>query len=294
MLLVFLGVMWSFSRYYPPAPQQFPHLPPSHRPHATPVPDMPVSPVPSTRNATRPPPRRVFEDVIVESEGDTKGSATGTAFALDDRGIWMTARHVVSECRELYLLKDSARLDSRISSREVIKVSQAFEDALADIAVITTGVKADPLPVAAAEPVEDEILFHYGFPQSKQGALRTRMLGRSYVRDRVRKFRREPVYVLSQESAFPKSLLRVNGISGGPVLNDSGEVVGVSIAGSERRGRVYASTVETIARVANERQIRGLHSSKKMPPLSSEAAFEKYGRQLEKQRRMLMVLCLNG
>lgn len=262
------------------------------RPPEMRVPEEVRRPPMSAEEADGPPAQRTFPDVIIKSEGKEKGAATGTAFALDGAGNWMTARHVVNGCDELYLLKNSARLRSNMDISEVVPVKHWDEDKIADIAILSGAGKTQPLPRASADPQEDEVLYHYGFPQSKQGALRSRMIGYAHTRDRNRGDGREPVYVLAEEAAFPASLRKSNGISGGPVLNDKGEVTGVSVAGSRRRGRIYASTLETITRVAEGRHIARA-GQKAVSALSAEPAFEKYGQELEKQRRMQLVLCIN-
>lgn len=238
---------------------------------------------------TQPPSPEPY-DIQVEIEGRKKGSATGTAFAIDDKGHWMTARHVVNECRELYLLKDSARLKHRLTSRDVIKVRSAVEDQNADIAILTASVQKKPLRISANAPKNEDQLFHYGFPEHIQGALKTRMIGETHMRVRGRYKSREPVYVLAEENYFPASLETNGGLSGGPTINDAGEVVGTTVASTRRRGRVYSSTLETLNRITQEQKIAPNEISETVKP-ADYIRFEEHGQTLEKSQRMQMVLC---
>ena len=51
-------------------------------------------------------------DPVIEIEDEVKGSRqqfTGTAFSIDPRGLWVTARHVTNGCSELMLLRPHQR-----------------------------------------------------------------------------------------------------------------------------------------------------------------------------------------
>ena len=50
----------------------------------------------------------------------------------------------------------------------------------------------------------------------------------------------EPVKMWIEIQRQPKSLDHMGGISGGPIFNEVGDVVGVHVANSVRRGRAYS------------------------------------------------------
>ena len=50
-----------------------------------------------------PPPRAGPNDPVIKIEVGTKGSSTGTAFAITDNGWWLTARHVAHGCDAIWI-----------------------------------------------------------------------------------------------------------------------------------------------------------------------------------------------
>lgn len=160
---------------------------------------------------------------------------TGTAFAIDDRGHWLTARHVAGSCTSVGLIKDSST---------VIPVHEVFSHPSADVSLITTRLQAPALALHREGLVRYQEGFHYGFPGGKPGDVHARLLGRVWVRASRTT---EPGIVWAETGRRVSSTGSLGGLSGGPVLTSAGTVVGVTIAASARRGRVISAAPSSLA-----------------------------------------------
>lgn len=162
-------------------------------------------------------------------------SASGTAFAVDNTGTWLTARHVVDGCDRVGIIYDhKARRAERATLRAV--------HSNADVAVLSGRVPGNPKPVALATALDGEAeAFHVGYPKGRRAVLHSAYLGRWRLVGFGRFRNDEEVAVWGVVSRFPEDLPGFSGISGGPVFSADGRVIGISVAGSDRRGRVIAS-----------------------------------------------------
>lgn len=162
-------------------------------------------------------------------------SSAGTAFAVDDIGTWLTARHVVDGCDRIGIIYDhKARRAERATLRAV--------HSNADVAVLSGRVPGNPRPVALATALNGETeAFHVGYPKNRRAVLHSAYLGRWRLVGFGRFRNDEEVAVWGVISRFPEDLPGFAGISGGPVFSADGQVIGISVAGSDRRGRVIAS-----------------------------------------------------
>lgn len=162
-------------------------------------------------------------------------SAAGTAFAVDDAGTWLTARHVVDGCDRVGIIYDhKARRAQRATVRAV--------HANADVAVLSGRVPGGSRSLALAAVLDGETeAFHVGYPKGRRAVLHSSYLGRWRLTGFGRFRNDEEVAVWGVISRFPEDLPGFGGISGGPVFSADGRVIGISVAGSDRRGRVIAS-----------------------------------------------------
>jgi len=104
-------------------------------------------------------------------------SGTGTAFAINDDGLWLTARHVVDSCD---------RVGIRINGRRTVQVkSQIVENS--DLAVLTSDWERRPLPAdLESQRQVGEIGYFFGFPQGKPGEVVGSLIGRNRMKVRGR------------------------------------------------------------------------------------------------------------
>ena len=111
----------------------------------------------------------------------------------------------------------------------------------ADIALLVTGPIRSGLLLASRRLHIGQHGFHIGYPQGRQGEVWSTLLGRRRMRVRGRYRTNEPVVAWVERGRRPARLSSLGGLSGGPSFDGSGRVVGVLVAASQRRGRVYSA-----------------------------------------------------
>ena len=172
----------------------------------------------------------------------------GSAFAISQDGWWLTARHVVDGCQAVGLIV------SRGAAARVVEVKRAE---FADIALLRT----ESAPVALSLDTSErrfqigQRAFHVGFPQGRPGEAYSRLIGRETLIARGRYDLEESVLAwaeLGRTSGLRGSLA---GISGGPALASNGQVIGITVAESARRGRIYTASPASILRLLRVEQV---------------------------------------
>ena len=169
--------------------------------------------------------------------------AWGTAFSVSDAGVWLTARHVVEGCRRAAVLVSPSRgVEAKVSA-----------DRSSDLAVLTTEGGAPPLPLALDLPLQDgQRAYHPGFPQGQPGEAASRLLGHYVLRRPGRGQPPQPVLAWAEVGRTDGLKGGLAGLSGAPVLDGAGRVIGVTLAESPRRGRLY-SAPQSVIRTALKR-----------------------------------------
>lgn len=207
--------------------------------------------------------------------------ASGTAFSIARDGRWVTARHVVEGCRRPALVVGGGRAvaaDVRLAPR-------------ADVAVLITQGGPPALPVEAAAPLRrGQRAFHPGFPQGRPGEVASRLLGRETLKVTGRGARDEPVLAWAEVGRTAGLNGTLSGLSGAPVLDRQGRVVGVTLAESPRRGRVYTTAPDTFGPA-----IRGQQQADEVL-LGEPITVDNYGLVADSMRRDLrvaQVVCLS-
>jgi serine protease Do len=208
--------------------------------------------------------------------------AAGTAFSIAREGRWVTARHVVEGCRRPAIMVGGGRAvaaDIRLAPR-------------ADIAVLQTAGGPAALPVATGEPLrKGQRAFHPGYPQGRAGEVTSRLLGRETLRVRGRGQRDEPVLAWAEVGRTDRLGGTLSGLSGAPALDRQGRAVGVTIAESPRRGRIYTTAPDTFAPA-----VRGLQRADE-PLTGRTVTVDNYGLvadDLRRELRVAQVVCLSA
>ncbi len=221
-----------------------------------------------------PPPSEYDPSVLVEVGAATSG--LGSAFAISEEGWWLTARHVVDACERVGII---------VANGAAAPVHDVKVALFADLALL----KTNAAPVALALDTSErqfqvnQRAYHVGFPQGRPGEAYSRLIGRQTLVARGRYETEEPVLawaVLGRTSGLNGSLA---GISGGPALASNGQVIGVTIAESARRGRIYTAAPTSILRLLRVEQVRAAGAP--TPRLTPED----YGQQADDLRRSLAV-----
>ena len=208
--------------------------------------------------------------------------ASGTAFSVAGEGRWVTARHVVEGCTKPALMVGGGRAVAasvRIAPR-------------ADVAVLITEGGPDPLAVVTAPELrKGQRGFHPGYPQGRAGEVTSRLLGRETFRVRGRGQRDEPVLAWAEVGRTAGLKGTLSGLSGAPVLDRQGRVLGVTIAEAPRRGRIYTTAPDTFGPA-----IRGM-PDRDARPLDEPVTLANYGRvadALRRDLRVAQVICLSA
>lgn len=213
------------------------------------------------------------ENVVVNVEPAT--SSTGTAFAINDTGQWMTARHVVDSCTDIGL---------KIGAIKTLRV-KAVVSKEADLAILSSDWSRTPLPHDLNSQRQiGEAGYFFGFPQGRPGEAIGKLLGRNRMVVRGRYRSNEAILAWSEIGRTNGIFGSLGGLSGGPALDKDGEIIGVVTAENPRRGRIY-----TVAPTHLRQHIKS--QSTRPEPLELNAYGSKADK-LRRDRRVVQVICL--
>ena len=191
------------------------------------------------------PPSIFDEQVLIQAASPRDG--VGTAFAINEDGYWLTARHVVDGCKNVGLF---VRNGVYMPAQEV-HVDDEF-----DLALIRTKHSPSPVQLNLSADLRIGIEgFHVGFPQGKPGEAVARLHSRSNLVTSGRRKARESVLTWSELGRTDGLGGSLGGISGGPVYDQDGAVRGVVLAESPRRGRIYTAAPDTIRTFLDEQGV---------------------------------------
>ncbi|HVZ99010.1 MAG TPA: serine protease [Caulobacterales bacterium] len=234
----------------------------------------PAPPEDLQAGAALPPPSAYDPEILVDTGPATSG--LGTAFAISEDGWWLTSRHVVDSCEQVGII---------VARGAAVPVKDRRLASFADLALL----KTDVAPVAlAVDTSEDHFTvgqraYAVGFPQGRPGEAYARLVGRENLISRGRYSFEEPVLVWAQIGRTEHLEGSLAGISGGPAIGSNGIVLGVTIAESARRGRLYTASPSSIRRLLEVEHVSAEGDpGPRMRP-------EDYGEQADNLRRSLAV-----
>ena len=235
----------------------------------------------------------VNDPEIRVSSRSSGGTSVGTAFPVSNDGVWLTARHVVDHCRRIAIYTDPNR-------QRGFWVQDITIHAKADLAIIRTSsvrdLKNRP-PALAVMPLKEklrvgQIGFHFGYPMGKPGDVRSSLIRRTKMRKVGGRSFIEPGIAWAVTHKQP-SLTKLGGMSGGPVLDRQGRVIGVTVAGNLRRGRILTSAPKTIHQTLakTNTNLDGTPSAGVSQKYLSKRAYRKHGDALRQQLSVAKILC---
>jgi serine protease Do len=220
----------------------------------------------------------LVREAVIEVQPRTS-SGTGTAFAVAD-GVWLTARHVVEGCEKRGI---------QIDHKRAMRIERAVHHPNADVSLLFT--KTAPAAVALATEDRAASGYHIGFPAGRPGALHGKRLGTTRLRYDGAYRVRETVTAWSEVSRVPPGSGSLGGMSGGPVFDADGRVVGVVLAEAQRRGRTYTATPETLAELFGTAKVRPAAAPGTEPALTA-LRYGAAARDLIRTLRVARVLCV--
>ncbi len=230
----------------------------------------------------------------------------GTAFSVGANGVWLTARHVVDGCKNLYLSLPQEKTDKKISiayrngqrreypvvSASVLGVSKTDDTAL----IVMQEKKADGTPLAFSAPEKNIFLGDMGFAVGYPGSLPGEIALQYIKQHRARmSFSGGGVSnVLSAWSIMEDNIVgfQYNGISGGPTVNQDGFVVGVNTGHSPRRARFYTSTTDSLYGLLRDNRVSYHYAAgnAKWPLRTSNYSY--YADKLRQTNKVKRIFCL--
>ncbi|MEM9600855.1 MAG: serine protease [Pseudomonadota bacterium] len=207
---------------------------------------------------------------------DAPQSGIGTAFASSDTGDWLTARHVVDSCDEIGV---------RLSARRLLRIEQTEIFDGADLARLSADWPREPLPTDLQSPRQvGELAYMIGYPQGEPGEVAASLLSRGRMQVRGRYRTDEPVLIWSEVGRRRGLTGSLGGLSGGPVLDADGELIGVVAAETPRRGRIYTVSPRNLRQVIDPADGTAF-------PLSLDS-YALEADRLRRDRRVAQVICI--
>lgn len=228
-----------------------------------------------------PPPSALDNRILIQVEEPKSG--IGTAFALDDRGRWLTARHVVDGCDEVGILYGR---NTYIPADEIIK------DETTDLAIITTSSSQIATPLKLDEDLKiGQAGYHVGYPQGRPGEVSSRLLSRSKLISRGYRRGEEPVLAWVEMGRTRGLVGSLGGLSGGPVFDEKGTVRGVIVAESPRRGRIYTAAPSAVAAFLEKRGITPVADAGKDQQTFSAGSYDQSADYARRNLQVVKVAC---
>jgi serine protease Do len=226
-----------------------------------------------------------FDDrSIVEAE-DVKNWSSGTAFAIGGASYWLTAKHVARGCDRLGIVNEDGRI--------AVKARTIYIAEDADIAILeTTG---GPRPLSLDLDESDIKLgskgFHVGYPQGKPGEVRSRLIGRELMITKGAWRSKENTLAWAEVGRSQGLDGSLGGLSGGPAFDARGNVVGITIAESPRRGRVITTVAPSIIAALQSANVP-VNEVPQAP--INDSTFTAQAQQLRAGLKVVQVICMVG
>ena len=212
-------------------------------------------------------------------------SSSGTAFYLGNN-LWMTARHVINECKEVYL-----KNDNKNSFIEKILIHPN-----SDLALFSNN-NLIPEKFEIGKEIS-KIAFSSGYPAGNPGDVALKFAG--FMAMEARSYNileKHSIYAVLEKN--PRNLLSFGGISGGPAFDSSGNINGVVVAEFTRRGLLGVVGIDQInwllSASNNHSDFLNINSNTEFNLINLEINRKNYlkkGAELRRNKSISKVICL--
>ena len=212
-------------------------------------------------------------------------SSSGTAFYLGNN-LWMTARHVINECKEVYL-----KNDNKNSFIEKILIHPN-----SDLALFSNN-NLIPEKFEIGKEIS-KFAFSSGYPAGKPGDVALEFAG--FMAMEARSYNileKHSIYAVLEKN--PRNLLSFGGISGGPAFDSSGNINGVVVAEFTRRGLLGVVGIDQInwllSASNNHSDFLNINSNTELNLINLEINRKNYlkkGAELRRNKSISKVICL--
>lgn len=217
--------------------------------------------------------------------GEPKNWSSGTGFAIVSNGIWLTAKHVARGCDRLGIVNDNGRI--------AVKARPIYISEIADVALFQT--QGGP-PALALDLVESDMKlgsrgFHVGYPQGKPGEVTSRLIGRELMVTQGAWRGKEDTLAWAETGRSEGLTGSLGGLSGGPAFDSAGNVIGITIAESPRRGRIITTSAASVAAALS---VADITPQGKAISLPSGQDLTKIAGRLRADLKVVQVICLTS
>ena len=183
------------------------------------------------------------EASIINLPVDDQKVMTGTAFSVSQTGEWIVGRKSIEGCTHPFL-NIGGNLGVPFTVRNIPGIDTYV--------VVQTDGGGRPLPLADPATVKPGIRgFMPGFPGGEPGEATARLIGKTII-ERTTRFDQNQTVLAWAEAGRTEGIKGdLSQLLGAPVIDDTSHVIGIVIAEDPRRGRIYTSDPETLAKLAN-------------------------------------------
>ena len=216
---------------------------------------------------------------VVTIQVPEKQPSTGTAFAIGG-GWWLTARHVADGCDAIGLVT---------GPRQAARAQQVVIHPNADLALLSLRLDPEPFPFLTEALQRGQDGFAIGYPQGSPGDVHAQLMGRVRLKSVGRYRTDEPILAWAERRRVPDSLPALGGLSGAPMFNERGQIIGVLVAASERRGRVMTSDPSSVRWLLDQAGLRPDPNAQTIDLAVSN--FVEQGNDLREDFRVAKVIC---
>ncbi|MCW9033355.1 MAG: serine protease [Rhodospirillales bacterium] len=226
---------------------------------------------------------------MVMDHPENKGTwSSGTAFAIEATQYWATARHVVEDCSDIYLL-----IDKKNGKFITVKGLIVAQDRRVDAAILKS---IKPLPARTPLSLRSNSNpningFTVGFPKGNPGALHGKHLGWKWLKHKGRWSGKQEVDMWAEVSSLPQSLTELGGISGGVLMDENQDIAGITIGGSPRRGRFSTTRVPDVKRILSIAGIQETTLKYTSSQVVTDKNYPTIARNLIRSARVVKVVC---